>query len=70
MSAYILKLIPCLTGTQWKDFKVEISRSTRGKVCKTILDILKPCDILGGQTEKQKIAVIQMTTDQCLCYHD
>ena len=46
------------------------SENTRDKVCKTILDILNHCDILGGQTVKQRYAIIQTTTDQCLCYHD
>ena len=37
------------------------SRYTRDKACQTILDILKPCDILQGQTAKQRIAIIQTT---------
>ena len=32
--------------------------STRDKACQTILDILKSCDIIGGQTAKQRISII------------
>ena len=38
----------------------------RDKACQAILDILKPCDILRGQTAKQRITIIQTTTDQCI----
>ena len=42
------------------------SESNTDKVYETILDILKLSDILGGQTVKQRIAIIQTTTDQCI----
>ena len=46
------------------------SGSTRVKACQTISDILKPCDILGGQTVIQRIPIIQTATDQCICHQN
>ena len=39
------------------------SRSIRDKLCQTSSGILKPCDILVGQTAEQRIAIIKTTTD-------
>ena len=33
-------------------------------MCHTILGNLEPCDILGRQTTKQRVAIIQIITDQ------